>query len=95
MRPVNLKNEDNVRLIISWDDGSETASDWFRMRANCPCAGCVDEMTGKRTLNPEDLPADVRPNSVSFVGQYAVRFNWSDGHDTGIYTFDKLREISS
>jgi DUF971 family protein len=37
---------------------------------------------------------DVHPLSVEYVGEYALRFDWSDGHKTGIYPFDFLRDIA-
>jgi ATP-binding protein involved in chromosome partitioning len=48
-------------------------------------------MSGRPLLDPATVPADVRPVSVALVGGYGVRIRWSDGHDTGIYTFEQLR----
>ena len=63
------------------------------LRVLCPCAGCVDEMTGQRTLKPETVERGVYPTAIHYVGQYALQFVWSDGHSTGLYTFEYLREI--
>jgi DUF971 family protein len=52
---------------------------------------CVEEMTGRPLLEPESVPADVRPLAVGLVGTYGLRIQWSDGHATGIYTFAWLR----
>lgn len=93
-RPENLKNVDDSLLEIRWDDGRTGSISYFDMRLECPCAGCVNEITGERTLKPEDVRKDVKPASVAFVGQYAIRINWSDGHNTGIYTFDRLRNLT-
>ena len=62
------------------------------LRQLCPCAGCVDELTGVRTLRPEAVDEGVYPTAIHYVGRYALQFVWSDGHSTGIYTFDRLRE---
>jgi DUF971 family protein len=57
------------------------------------CAFCVDELTGVRKILPGSIPAGLERVSVAAVGNYALTFSWSDGHDTGIYTFDHLRRI--
>jgi ATP-binding protein involved in chromosome partitioning len=63
------------------------------LRLACPCAGCVEEMTGRPLLDPGMVPADIRPVSLALVGAYGLRVSWSDGHDTGIYTFQKLLSV--
>jgi DUF971 family protein len=63
------------------------------LRLACPCAACVEEMTGRRLLQPGAVPADIRPQSLALVGAYGLRINWSDGHDTGIYTFELLQAL--
>jgi DUF971 family protein len=50
-------------------------------------------MTGVRTLRPEMVGQDVYPTAIHYVGRYALQFVWSDGHSTGIYTYEYLREI--
>ena len=50
-------------------------------------------MTGRPLLNEQDVPADVRPVKIVPVGRYGVQITWSDGHDTGIYTFENLRAL--
>ncbi|MGE0442719.1 MAG: DUF971 domain-containing protein [Gemmatimonadales bacterium] len=64
------------------------------LRLACPCAGCVEEMTGRPLLDPASVPADVRPAHLALVGAYGLRVHWSDGHATGIYTFEALRRLS-
>lgn len=61
------------------------------LRLACPCAQCVDEMSGRPILDPTVVPDDVRPVHLALVGAYGLKINWSDGHATGIYTFDLLR----
>ena len=61
------------------------------LRLACPCAGCVEEMTGRPLLDQRTVPRDVAPEQVSLVGAYGIRVRWSDGHGTGIYTFAFLR----
>jgi DUF971 family protein len=81
-------------LQIQWTDGACTRSDFWKLRTECQCAGCVDERTGQRTLDPESVPADVAVERMDLVGNYAVRIHWSDGHSTGLYTWDRLRNLS-
>ena len=79
-------------LLIEWDtDGHAALYPARELRLACPCAACVDEMSGRALLNPDSVAADVRPVSIALVGAYGLRVRWSDGHDTGIYTFERLR----
>lgn len=86
---------DGQALEIQWEDGHVSVFDPRYLRLHCPCAGCVDEMTGRRTLLPEMVPEDVYPKAIHHVGRYALQFVWSDGHDTGFYTFETLRALCS
>ncbi len=80
-------------LRIRWTDGhvSEYAPRYLRLR--CQCAGCVDEMSGRPTLDPSTVPEDVHPQAIRYVGRYALQFDWSDGHRTGMYPWDLLRRL--
>jgi ATP-binding protein involved in chromosome partitioning len=83
---------DDAGLIIAWlPAGHEALYPARELRLACRCAACVEEMSGRPLLDPATVAADVRPVSVALVGGYGVRIRWSDGHDTGIYTFDQLR----
>jgi len=85
--------EDESRLRIVWKDGLVAEYQPRELRLLCPCAGCVDEYTGVRTLRPEMVDPGVYPTAIHYVGRYALQFVWSDGHSTGIYTFEYLRDI--
>ena len=82
-------------LQIQWTDSARTRCDFWTLRTECRCAGCVDERTGQRTLDSRCIPADVAVERMELVGNYAVRIHWSDGHSTGLYTWDRLRELSA
>lgn len=84
---------DETKLRIVWKDGVESEYVPRYLRQLCPCAGCVDEMTGIRTLDPDSVGEGVYPTAIHYVGRYALQLVWSDGHDTGFYTFEYLREI--
>lgn len=90
MTPYAINRSDQG-LLIEWDEdghqGFYTARD---LRLACPCAGCVEEMTGRPLLDARTVAEDIRPEAVALVGSYGLRINWSDGHKTGIYTFDRL-----
>lgn len=78
-------------LIIEWDTAGHVGFFPARpLRLGCPCAACIEEMTGRPLLNPGTIDADVRPLSVALVGAYGMKVEWSDGHSTGIYTFERL-----
>ncbi|MFC1575990.1 DUF971 domain-containing protein [Gemmatimonadota bacterium] len=84
---------DGQGLEIRWADTHVSVYDPRYLRLNCPCAGCVDEMTGRRTLTPEMVEEGIYPSAIHYVGRYALQFVWSDGHDTGFYTFETLRAL--
>jgi len=81
-------------LEIAWAGGPRVRIPAFALRDCCPCAGCIEEGTGKKILDPKTIPADIRPERIEGVGNYAVQIYWSDGHSSGIYTWDLLREAS-
>lgn len=85
--------EDGRRLRIEWEDGHVSEYEPRQLRLVCPCAGCVDEMTGERVLTDAMVPESVHPEEIRYVGRYALQFFWSDGHSTGIYPFRYLREL--
>jgi ATP-binding protein involved in chromosome partitioning len=80
-------------LLIAWGDGHQGLHKPYNLRLNCPCAECVDERTGERRLDPQRVPLDVEVRRVMSVGRYALAFEFSDGHQTGIYHFDLLRRL--
>jgi len=80
---------------IEWADGHRSVYANHDLRCACSCAGCVDERTGERTLQPGRVPADVKALGIRLVGNYALEFEWSDGHRTGIYSFTLLRRLCS
>jgi DUF971 family protein len=91
--PVELRKKGGERLTVKWADGHESAYGARYLRGRCPCAQCVSEMTGQRLVFEEHVNPDVVVAAARTVGQYALHFDWSDGHATGIYSFDYLRRI--
>ena len=93
--PVEIgPSPEGTSLRISWEDGEVSDYEPRLLRMLCPCAGCVDERSGRRMLTPGMIAADVIPEAIHPVGRYALQFIWSDGHRTGIYPFEYLRRIA-
>ncbi len=65
------------------------------LRRQCECAHCVNEWTGEKILDPASIPEDITILKMDLVGSYAVRIEWSDGHNSGLFTWDRLRDLSS
>ncbi len=82
-------------LLIHWPDGTDTALDNHALRCACPCAVCVDEYTGAQLLDPLQVPPDVSIDGIERLGNYAVAFTWSDGHTTGIYSWEYLKKLAA
>jgi ATP-binding protein involved in chromosome partitioning len=90
--PAEVQLEEGA-VRIGWTDGHESRLKFRELRLACPCALCVDEMTGAPRLQASTVPADVKPLDLRTIGRYAIQFIWSDGHNTGIYSYDKLRAL--
>ncbi len=81
-------------LLLEWGDSAPTEIPARALRQACPCAGCVDETTGKRTLDVNSVPVDMRITAFSTVGNYALSFVFADSHSTGIFRFGYLDEVA-
>jgi len=92
-RPVRMQDRDGGALEVEWEDGHVSVYPYRELRAACRCANCCDEDTGEVRIASDSIPADIRPLSISPVGRYAITIRWSDGHDTGIYPFSRLRAM--
>lgn len=93
LRPTTLKKLDARTLGITWEDGHESLYDTTRLREACACARCQDEWTGEKKIIPGTLPKTIVPVTIDSVGQYGLKILWSDGHATGIYTYEFLRKL--
>jgi len=92
--PVAISQEDSHTLGITWADGASSRYDVRSLRLACGCARCVDEWSGAGRLDPASVPDDVRPIQIERVGRYAIQVAWSDGHESGIYPFRRLRALA-
>lgn len=90
-RPIEIRHDkENGRVVIVWDDGARLQYPLDYLRNQCPCAGCRGHSPGE--VPPPNVQG-VALTLISEVGTYAVRFDWSDGHSTGIYTWPYLLKI--
>ena len=85
-------------VTINWSDGHESRYPLEHLRKNCPCANCRNTPSASADAKAASSPFPMfkpttKLNSAEAVGRYAIRLNWNDGHDTGIYSFAHLRDI--
>ena len=90
--PRAITRTDPSKVSIEWEDGTTTVYTAAQLRSICPCAKCVDELTGIRILDPQSVPAELTQSKLNLVGNYALSLTYSDGHNTGIYPWKMLRE---
>lgn len=88
-------HRDAGEFEIAWSDGLSVRIPFRVIRWQCPCAVCVDEMTGVRKLQFEQVSENIAPVQLESAGNYAIRIAWNDGHSTGIYTWDRLRQLAA
>ncbi|ACZ41032.1 protein of unknown function DUF971 [Thermobaculum terrenum ATCC BAA-798] len=96
IEPVDIRlSNDGKSLEIEWTDGHVTTTDLRTLRWNCPCAICSGEMGSKGLLSQvKELPDDEYIlEGVQPVGRYALQLVWKSGHDSGIYTYELLRDL--
>jgi len=79
------------RLRVTWSDDSVSEYDYDTLRGYCPCAVCQGHSVSEVRFHPPAAPVEV--TSIQPVGNYGLSIVFSDGHGTGIYRFDFLRDI--
>jgi DUF971 family protein len=94
LEPVQIIEEGDSEILITWSDDIETRYVATDLRRSCPCAGCINEWTGEKMLDDSKIPDDISIKHTTIVGRYALNFHFSDGHDTGIFSFGFLRKLS-
>ena len=91
---IKLKRAEGI-VEISWSNETPRRHHARMLRCECRCAACIDERTGVRTLDVDSVPDDIGITQIKLVGNYAIKFTFSDGHDTGIYSWDRLYGMAS
>ena len=100
---IRIKKTEGTGVEIDWKDGHQSQWNFRWLRDACPCATCHEEREKSGRAPGEPKPkqqtllamyeAPPRPLEVTPVGNYAVRFKWNDGHESGLYSFDYLRRV--
>src|SRR2546423_1152696 len=96
MRPKSVQTIGDL-LVVIWEDGHESYYPLEALRRACPCAGCSGEpdlfgrMSGGAPQHYRHGSFELR--SVSTIGNYALQPNWMDGHEYGIWTYERLRAV--
>jgi DUF971 family protein len=92
--PVRLTFARSRReLTATFDDGSSGSVDFVRLRENSPSAEVQGHGSGPKPVQPP-VPSDITVERAEPVGRYAVRIIFSDGHSSGLYTWDLLKHLT-
>lgn len=96
-KPKNIIIIEN-QLAIRWSDGRESFVECKKLRLSCPCANCSGEsdIFGNMYFKKDQPPGSVSNSIIinyEYVGHYAIRFLWGDGHNGGIYSYKLLRSL--
>lgn len=100
--PEHIAISKSKGVKIDWADGHHSEYSLGFLRDECPCASCTGAHgTEPQKTNYSNAPANpfqmfkpvLKMENVEPVGQYALRIYWNDGHNSGIYSYDHLREI--
>ena len=93
VEPVQIVQESPSEVSIKWSDDTESRFTAAALRRSCPCAGCINEWTGEKMLDAGKISDDLTFRKVAIVGRYALNFDFSDGHETGIFSFKYLKDL--
>jgi len=97
MRPLDLQPI-GEELAVKWEDGTESFIPFQKLRRHCPCAGCKGEtdIMGNVYKNPSKslTPRAFQLVRLERIGGYAVQPVWADGHTTGLFSFDYLKQVA-
>lgn len=98
--PIRLDLKRDEKLSIAWQDGVTSEYSLSLLRSMCPCAQCKVIREGEKkkksllTILPGNYSGQIAVKHAELVGNYALKLEWSDDHDSGIYSFEYLREIA-
>jgi DUF971 family protein len=98
LKPKHLDLKKDRGLTVEWEDGSRSYYSVAYLRKMSPAAD-ARQMRQEMESNPlavlpqsvaESLDQPIKAVEVQFVGNYAIRITFSDGHNAGIYSWDYL-----
>jgi DUF971 family protein len=101
-QPEHIAISKSKGIQIDWKDGHHSSYKLPYLRDECPCASCTGAHGTEPQRSEYSTPAasafpmfqpTLKMLQVEEVGHYAIRIEWSDGHNTGIYSYDHLRKI--
>ena len=98
--PAKLDLKRDEKLEILWKDGQRSTYKLDYLRSMCPCATCKEQRLGQEQsksllkILPGNYDKPLTVVKAELVGNYALKIDWSDDHNTGIYSFEYLRSIS-
>ncbi|GAB4295069.1 MAG: hypothetical protein Kow0098_17100 [Ignavibacteriaceae bacterium] len=96
MIPSRITIENKTTLLIIWDDGNQSRIGLKELRLSCPCATCLTEKAKQsKTYIPLFNKDQFKVSSINSVGSYAINIIWQDGHNTGIYEYSYLKNLST
>jgi len=88
--PTTIKRLGKESVEITWSDAHRSVYPNRYLRDHCPCAACRERP--KHAL-PVLGSGEIYPVQMGVVGRYAVSIQWSEGHNTGIYSYETLRQL--
>ena len=95
MIPRKVTKGSPTELLIEWDDGHRGRHTMQMLRTCCPCAACKTDAGEEEKLLPLPVltPGQFELRAIQPVGNYALQLTWADGHQTGIYSYQYLRQL--
>lgn len=98
LEPIEIERLSEKFIRIKWLDGFDSTISLENLRNNCPCAECQgEEIGGTRirlpVLNVQSKQRKYEIVSIEPIGNYALQIHWGDGHNTGIYSYEYLRNL--
>jgi DUF971 family protein len=97
--PLRLDLKKDEKLEIHWQDGHVSVYSISLLRTMCPCAMCREVRNAPQpkksslTILPGNFAEPITALSAELIGNYAMKFEWSDQHGSGIYSFEYLRQL--
>ena len=99
--PEHIAISKSKGIKIDWKDGHRSDYGLTYLRDHCPCASCTGAHgtpPAPKSVAASDNPFQMYKPALKMlgaeaVGNYAIRINWSDGHNTGIYSYEHFRRI--
>jgi DUF971 family protein len=103
LEPVAIVPVGQWGVRITWNDGVITNHSHETLRRNCPCAFCQEQFKEKvelidtrhqlRILSEKAVPEKPQIKRIDWVGNYALKLTWQDGHDAGMYRYEILKGL--